>query len=135
MGMGTSTNTKHNPSANRELSAPSQAPDNQLQPQQPQLQPPEAPVAVLDDAKRNALEWLNNEKNATVSDAAEFAGVSRSTFYHWVDHDPQFRLLYLTWLQQHQRIGDGQVFAAEVASVDAICDAARHGGDLSAARF
>ena len=47
---------------------------------------PDLPVE-LSEPQRQVLEWLN-QKNATVSDAVEFAGVSRSTFYNWIDTDP-----------------------------------------------
>jgi hypothetical protein len=131
--MDTSTDPQHNSSPDLGLSASAASPESQLQ---PRLQPPpEPPSPALDEAQRHALEWLNDEKDATVTDAAEFAGVSRTTFYKWVDRDPDFRLLYLAWLQKQTRVGDGQVFATEVASVEAICDAVRDRGDLSAAKF
>src|SRR4051794_27289838 len=80
---------------------------------------PDPPVE-LSEPQRQALEWLN-QKDATVSDAVEFAGVSRSRFYHWVDNDRNFRAIYMTWLRQQGRVGDAQIFASEVAAVDAIC--------------
>jgi hypothetical protein len=140
MAMHTSNDLPHNSPANRDLTAPASAPDNPPEPppeaQQSSLKLPSEPLPPdLPEDQRQALEWLNTEKHATVGDAAEFAGVSRATFYRWVDNDPAFRVLYLTWLQTRQRIGDGQVFASELAAVDALCDAARHGNDLSAARF
>jgi hypothetical protein len=128
--MSTSTDPQHKSVAEIGLSASPASRDSQAEPATPT---PEEQV-LLSDSQRHALEWLN-QKNATVSDAAEFAGVSRSTFYRWVDSDPNFRALYTAWLRQHARLGDAQIFASEVASVDAICQAVRDRGDLSAAMF
>src|SRR5436309_3436438 len=99
--MDTSNDPQHNSPTELGLSASTASADSPLQP------PP--PEPVLDEQQRRALEWLN-EPDATVIDAAEFAGVSRSTFYRWVDNDPNFRVLYLAWLQKQMRASDGQVF-------------------------
>jgi hypothetical protein len=128
--MSISTDPQHKSLPDIGLSASPASRDSQAE---PATLTPE-PQVLLSDPQRHALEWLN-QKNATVSDAAEFAGVSRSTFYNWVDTDPNFRALYMAWLRQHARVGEAQIFASEVASVDAICQAVRDRGDLSAAMF
>jgi hypothetical protein len=131
--MSTSPDPQHKSLPDIGLSASPASPDSQ--PADPSTPTPdESQLLLLSGPQRHALEWLN-QKNATVSDAAEFAGVSRSTFYHWVDTDPNFRALYLAWLRQHARVGDAQIFASEAASVDAICQAVRDRGDLPAAMF
>jgi hypothetical protein len=94
---------------------------------------PDRPVE-FSEPQQQVIEWLN-QKDATVSDAVEFAGVSRTTFYNWVDTDPNFRAIYMTWLRQQGRVGDAQIYASEVAAVETICDAVRDRRDLSAAKF
>jgi hypothetical protein len=113
------------------LSASRASRDSQAEPATPT---PSQPVD-LSDSQRQALEWLNDQTNPTVTDAAEFAGVSRTTFYRWVDTDPTFRALYMAWLRQQKRVGDAQVFASEPGLVEMICEAARDHRDLSAAKF
>jgi hypothetical protein len=125
--MNTSPDHQHKPSQDIGLSASTASRDTQAT-------PASDPPVVLTEPQRQALEWLS-EKNATVGDAAEFAGVSRSTFYRWVDSDPNFRALYMAWLRQQERVSDAQIYASEVASVDAICEAVRDRRDLAAAKF
>jgi hypothetical protein len=129
--MNTSNDPQHKPVPDIGLSASPSSQDSQ--PAKPETETPEKPV-VLSEPQRQALEWLN-EENATVSDAAKFAGVSRTMFYKWVDTDPNFRALYTAWLRQQKRASDAPFFASELASVEAICEAARDRHDLSAARF
>jgi hypothetical protein len=112
------------------LSASDASRDSQAEPAIPT---PEQQVA-LSEPQRQAIDRLN-QQDATVTDAAAFAGVNRSTFYRWVDANPIFRALYTTWLRQHQRAGEGQLFVSEAAAVEVIAEAVRDRRDLSAAKF
>jgi hypothetical protein len=104
--------------------------DVQAEPAIPTVEQP----ALLSPAQRQAWDRLN-QPDATVTDAAAFAGVSRTQFYRWVDTDPTFRALYTAWQQQQQRAGEGLLFAGEAVSVEVIFQAARDRRDLSAAKF
>jgi len=109
--------------------------DSHTEPAEATIPTPEQPERIaLSEAQRQAIDRLN-QQDATVIDAAASAGVHRSTFYRWVDNDPNFRALYTAWLQQLQRAGDGQLIACEAAAVDVIAEAVRDRRDLSAAKF
>ena len=113
------------------LSAPPASPDVQAEPALPTPPTPPAaePLVVLSPAQRQAWDRLN-QPDATVTDAAAFAGVSRTQFYRWVDTDPTFRALYTAWLEQQQRAGEGLLFAGEAVSAEVIFEAVRDRRDL-----
>src|SRR5438552_279121 len=88
------------------LSASDASRDSQVEPAEPVIPTPEPTEQVaLSEPQRQALDRLN-QHDATVTDAAAFAGVHRGTFYRWVDTNPNFRALYTTWLRQQQRAGE-----------------------------
>ncbi len=53
---------------------------------------------VLSTPQLQALEWLAN--GGSITDAAQFAGVTRSTLHRWLKEDPDFLTAYTDWRNQ-----------------------------------
>jgi hypothetical protein len=90
---------------------------------------------VLSEPQRRALEWLLSEEGATVKDAAEFAGVARSTVSRWLNSDPDFKAIYETWLAHQRQMNDAQLSGMEATALDVLHEAVRQRRDVRAAEF
>ena len=90
---------------------------------------------VLSEPQRQALEWLLTEENATVKDAAEFAGVTRATVSRWLNHDPNFRAAFEQWKRNQETVNEAQMVGIEAAALNVLDEAIRKRHDLRAAEF
>ena len=90
---------------------------------------------ILSDVQRQALEWLLTGEGATVKDAAEFAGVARSTVSRWLNSDPAFSEIYEAWREQQLKTNEAQMVGLEASALDVMGEAIRQRRDLRAAEF
>jgi transposase len=90
---------------------------------------------IFTDAQRQALEWLLTGEGATVKDAAEFAGVARSTVSRWLHSDPAFSAIYEAWREQQLKTNEAQMGGLEASALDVMGEAIRQRRDVRAAEF
>jgi predicted transcriptional regulator len=90
---------------------------------------------ILSEEQRQALEWLLTGEGATVKDAAEFAGVARSTVSRWLNSDPAFGAIYEAWRQQQEKTNEAHMVGLEASALDVIGEAIRQRRDVRAAEF
>jgi hypothetical protein len=88
---------------------------------------------ILSGVQQQALEWLIG--GGSVTDAAEFAGVTRQTISRWLREDEDFQAAYVQWREEAAAIVRGRMVAASEAAMDAVMHAIRTKGDLRASQF
>ena len=131
--MDTSHNGERKELGRLDVTAPSQDAVHQIAPGA--LAPLVERVASLDDQQQQALEWLVSTENPTVKDAAEFAGVSRSTVSRWLNDDPNFIAAYTAWREQQAKVNEAHMAGLEASALNVLAEAVRQRRDLRAAMF
>jgi AcrR family transcriptional regulator len=80
--------------------------------------------------QQNAMELLVMGK--TIAETARSAGVSRTTIYHWLRHDPVFQAAYNQWHDQLEEGCRSRLLTLTDKATDAI-EKALENGDARAA--
>jgi hypothetical protein len=88
---------------------------------------------LLSTAQEQALEWLFN--GGSLTEAAQFAGVTRQTISRWMRSDEDFRTIYSAWREETAGIIHARLIAAGEAAMDVVLTAVREKRDLQAAQF
>jgi hypothetical protein len=88
---------------------------------------------LLSTAQEHALEWLFN--GGSLTEAAQFAGVTRQTISRWLRCDEDFRTIYSAWREETAGIIHARLIAAGEAAMDVVVNAVREKRDLQAAQF
>jgi len=87
--------------------------------------PAEAAALQLTPAQRAAIIQLTS--GATRSAAAIAAGVTRTTLYKWLNHDPNFQAAFNAWHKDLITTAQGQLLAASHEAVNTVLNAIRRG--------
>ena len=87
--------------------------------------PAEAAALQLTPAQRTAIIQLTS--GATRSAAAMAAGVTRTTLYKWLNHDPNFQAAFNAWHKDLITTAQGQLLAASQEAINAVLNAIRRG--------
>jgi hypothetical protein len=101
-------------------------------------QPPESQsdtvrqIVMLSEQQEQVLEWLIG--GGSISEAAEFAGITRRTISRWLHEDPDFRAVYDAWKAEANQLLEGRLIAAGEAAMDNILGAVRN-RDVRASQF
>jgi len=90
----------------------------------------EKPMGRLAVDQQTALELLVTGKSIT--ETARSAGVSRTTLYHWLRHDPVFQAAYNQWHDQLEESCRSRLMTLTDKATDAI-EKALENGDSRAA--
>jgi transposase-like protein len=90
----------------------------------------ERPIGRLAVDQQAAMELLVTGK--TIAETARSAGVSRTTIYHWLRHDPVFRAAYNQWHDQLEEGCRSRLMTLTDKATDAI-EKALENGDARAA--
>jgi hypothetical protein len=93
------------------------------------------PVAVVTAAEANALLLTPPQRaaiiqltsGATRSAAALAAGVTRTTLYKWLNHDPAFQAAYNAWHKDLITTAQSQLLAASHEAIACVLTAIRRG--------
>jgi hypothetical protein len=88
---------------------------------------------LLSTAQEQALEWLFN--GGSLTEAAQFAGVTRQTISRWLRSDEDFRTIYSAWREETASIIQARLIAAGEVAMDVLLTAVREKRDLQAAQF
>jgi hypothetical protein len=94
--------------------------------------PPQRQV-MLSIQQEQALEWLMG--GGSVSEAANFAGVTRQTISRWLRTDADFQEVYQVWRDETRSIIQSRMIAAGEVAMDAVVHAIRSTGNLQASQF
>ena len=89
------------------------------------LAPPDPAAAALTAAQRAAIEHL--AAGDTPADAADAAGVGRSTVYRWIKADPAFAAAHHAWQAQAVATARGRLLALADAAVTTVAAAVAKG--------
>jgi len=123
----------NNTSSNRE-SETTQSPAVHLLPcEEPNVEDISPRQISLSSTQELALEWLTN--GGSITEAAQFAGVTRQTVTRWLRTDEDFQAVYTAWREEAAAIVQGRMIAASESAMDNILDAIRRKGDLRASQF
>jgi hypothetical protein len=87
----------------------------------------------LSTAQTQALEYLIS--GGSVTEAAQFAGVSRQTVSRWLNADPDFQAVFNNWREEAAAIVQSRMIAAGEAAMDNVLHAVKVKGDLRASEF
>ena len=79
----------------------------------------------LPAVQQAALQELG--KGATITDAAQAAGVDRKTVSRWIHHDAVFAAAYNAWCQELLDSGLGRALAMSDAALTTIANAIQNG--------
>ncbi len=90
-------------------------------------------LIALSVAQEQALEWLFT--GGSVTEAAQFAGVTRQTVSRWLRTDSDFRLVYETWTSEAAVIMRARMLAASEAAMDNVIHAVAVKRDLQTSKF
>jgi transposase-like protein len=90
----------------------------------------EKPIGRLAADQQAAMELLVMGK--TIAETARSAGVSRTTIYHWLRHDPVFQAAYNQWHDQLEEGCRSRLMTLTDKATDAI-EKALENGDARAA--
>jgi DNA-binding MarR family transcriptional regulator len=85
----------------------------------------------LSGPQRQAMEWLM--QGGSVSEAAQYAGVSRQTVSRWIHEDPDFSALLELWQDQVKCTNKARLVSLTEAALDTVSDAIRNHRDVKAA--
>lgn len=81
-------------------------------------------VALLSTQQQLAMEWLMG--GGSITDAAQYANVTRQTVSRWVHTDADFREFYERWQQQVRSANQSRLLELTDAAIDtlgvAICE-------------
>jgi len=87
--------------------------------------PAEAAAMQLTPPQRTAIIRLTS--GATRAEAALAAGVTRTTLYRWLNHDPNFKAAFNAWHKDLVTTAQGQLLAASQDAIACVLTAIRRG--------
>jgi uncharacterized lipoprotein YajG len=87
--------------------------------------PAEAAALSLSPAQRTAIIRLTS--GDTRSEAAIAAGVTRTTLYRWLNHDPAFQAAFNAWHKDLITTAQGQLLAASQDAINTVLNSIRRG--------
>jgi hypothetical protein len=82
---------------------------------------------ILGEPQRLAMEWLMG--GGSITEAGQYAGVSRQTVSQWLNHDEDFRALFEQWQQQVREINHARLMALSEAALETVAVAVREKRD------
>jgi hypothetical protein len=92
---------------------------------------PSAPVVLLGEQQRLALEWLAG--GGSVTEAGQYAGVCRQTVSHWLNHDADFRFAFMDLRTQARALNQARLEALAESALDTIAQSIRQKRDARVA--
>lgn len=85
----------------------------------------------LSGPQRQAMEWLMG--GGSITEAAQYAGVTRQTVSRWIHEDETFQELFEYWQQQVRMINDARLVSLSEAALDTVAGAIREQKDVKTA--
>jgi hypothetical protein len=90
-------------------------------------------IVSLSDPQEQALEWLIS--GGSITEAAQFAGVTRQTISRWLRTDADFRAVYEAWKRESQEMLEARLIAAGDSAMDTMLQGIRMKGSIRASEF